>query len=223
MDDYQYDMCKIAHECEKNSPDRLLYTKWRIGALGLLTSLRTTLISIKENPSAALEKELESITKDIRQFVRAIAKAVTSSVGISANRVGVAKASTAITKTPVVAAAITPTSILPSDNKILSRAFRVAGFKPTEVNATANTLLNEVNLFNVGKHYRFGDNKIIVGRNETESKLLSQIKEKTDYHFKLPDCANSIVILQGPKRKDAIKRPLILPLSTQKSYAGQLK
>ena len=66
--------------------------------------------------------------------------------------------------------------------------------------------VKEVNLLKIGRHFRFGDNKIIVGRNETENNFLLQTKQRADYYFEVPDCGSPTTILQGPKTKKAIEK-----------------
>ena len=63
----------------------------------------------------------------------------------------------------------------------------------------------DVALLRVGRHFRFAENKIIVGRNEAENKLLQANKSKNDYFFELPDVVGPISLLQGPKITSAIK------------------
>jgi tRNA-specific 2-thiouridylase len=60
-------------------------------------------------------------------------------------------------------------------------------------------------LLKVGRHFRFGKNKIIVGRNEAENKLLTAKKARNDYYFEVPDVGSPITVLQGAKTKKAIK------------------
>ena len=66
--------------------------------------------------------------------------------------------------------------------------------------------VKEVNLLKVGRHFRFGNNKIIVGRNEAENGVLLRTKQKTDYYFEVPDCGSPTTILQGPKTKTAVEK-----------------
>jgi tRNA-specific 2-thiouridylase len=63
----------------------------------------------------------------------------------------------------------------------------------------------DVALLRLGRHFRFGANKIIVGRNEAENKILTAKRERSDYYFEVPDFAGPITILQGPKTVKAIK------------------
>ncbi|MDR2719762.1 MAG: hypothetical protein LBC03_03025 [Nitrososphaerota archaeon] len=62
----------------------------------------------------------------------------------------------------------------------------------------------DVTLLRFGRHFRFGRNKIIVGRNELENKALRSFKGKNEYYFELPDIVGPITILQGAISKKAI-------------------
>lgn len=63
----------------------------------------------------------------------------------------------------------------------------------------------DIALLRIGRHFRFGKNKIIVGRNEEENKLLMARKTKNEFYFELPDVVGPVTILQGPKTKSAIE------------------
>jgi tRNA U34 2-thiouridine synthase MnmA/TrmU len=63
----------------------------------------------------------------------------------------------------------------------------------------------DVSLLKVGRHFRFGENKIIVGRNEAENNLLAAEKARNDYYFEVPDIGSPITVLQGAKTKNAIR------------------
>jgi len=63
----------------------------------------------------------------------------------------------------------------------------------------------DVSLLKVGRHFRFGENKIIVGRNEAENKILTAKKARNDYYFEVPDIGSPITVLQGAKTKKAIR------------------
>jgi len=65
--------------------------------------------------------------------------------------------------------------------------------------------LKDISLLKVGRHFRVGSNKIIVGRNEMENRLLLSLKAPGDYHFEVPDCGSPITILQGRKSREAIR------------------
>jgi len=66
--------------------------------------------------------------------------------------------------------------------------------------------LKDVQLLKFGRHFRFGKNKIIVGRNEAENKALLQMKAAGDYYFEAQDCGSPITLLQGPKTRAAIEK-----------------
>jgi len=62
----------------------------------------------------------------------------------------------------------------------------------------------DIELLKNGRHFRFKNNKIIVGRNEKENKKLLELKQKTDYIFEVPNHGSPITILQGSKTREAI-------------------
>ena len=66
--------------------------------------------------------------------------------------------------------------------------------------------LKDIQLLKVGRHFRFGKNKIIVGRNEKENKILLALKAENDYFFEAQGCGSPITLLQGPKTKKAIEK-----------------
>jgi len=68
----------------------------------------------------------------------------------------------------------------------------------------------EIRLLKVGRHFRFGKNKIIVGRNEAENQILRRVKSTGDCFFEVPDCGSPISILQGPKTAAAIEKAACL-------------
>jgi len=63
----------------------------------------------------------------------------------------------------------------------------------------------DVALLRVGRHFRVGKNKIIVGRNEEENKFLVANKAKSDYCFELPTIVGPVSLLQGTKTKRAVE------------------
>jgi tRNA-specific 2-thiouridylase len=60
-------------------------------------------------------------------------------------------------------------------------------------------------LLKVGRHFRLGANKIIVGRNEAENKVLAAAKAAGDYLFEVADFVGPTTVLQGAKTKKAIE------------------
>lgn len=65
--------------------------------------------------------------------------------------------------------------------------------------------LKDIEFLKVGRHFRFKENKIIVGRNKTENEILLRMRNKTDYTFEVPDYGSPITILQDKKFKIAIE------------------
>ena len=60
-------------------------------------------------------------------------------------------------------------------------------------------------LLRIGRHFRVGKNKFIVGRNKTENEFLTQNRLPSDYYFELPNIVGPTTLLQGPKTKAAIE------------------
>jgi tRNA-uridine 2-sulfurtransferase len=63
----------------------------------------------------------------------------------------------------------------------------------------------DVDLLKVGRHFRFGPNKIILGRNKEENQTLAMKKALTDYYFEVPNIPGPTTILQGKKSGKAIE------------------
>ena len=64
---------------------------------------------------------------------------------------------------------------------------------------------SDIALLKIGRHFRFGLNKIVVGRNHKENQSLLRSKKTPDYYFEVPDFAGPITILQGRKTKKSIE------------------
>jgi tRNA-specific 2-thiouridylase len=63
----------------------------------------------------------------------------------------------------------------------------------------------DVELLKVGRHFRLGENKIIVGRNEAENEVLTRSKKRNDYYFEVPDISGPTSLLQGLKTQKAVE------------------
>lgn len=72
--------------------------------------------------------------------------------------------------------------------------------------------MKDVHLLKVGRHFRLGRNKIIVGRNKAENEILLKSKSKNDLYFEVPNCGSPISILQGPKTRKAIEKAAALTI-----------
>jgi len=81
----------------------------------------------------------------------------------------------------------------------------------------------ELSLLKVGRHFRFSKNKIIVGRNEEENKVLTAKKIVNDYYFEVPNIGSPITVLQGAKTKKAIRTAAALTAFYSDAKSGRVK
>jgi tRNA U34 2-thiouridine synthase MnmA/TrmU len=65
--------------------------------------------------------------------------------------------------------------------------------------------MKDMQLLKIGRHFRLGKNKIIVGRNKAENGLLLLRRMENDYCFEAQDTGSPIALLQGPKTKAAFE------------------
>ena len=63
----------------------------------------------------------------------------------------------------------------------------------------------DILLLKIGRHFRFGKNKIIIGRNEEDNKQLLKLKQKSDFIFEVKKYMGPITLLQGIKTKKAVE------------------
>ena len=77
-------------------------------------------------------------------------------------------------------------------------------------------------MLRVGRHFRFGKNKIIVGRNEMENKFLTANKARSDFYFETCDVVGPTTLLQGPKTKAAIEIAAKLTASYSDAKSGEV-
>jgi tRNA-specific 2-thiouridylase len=80
----------------------------------------------------------------------------------------------------------------------------------------------DVTLLKVGRHFRFGKNKIIVGRNRAENNDLVVKRMRNDYYFEVPDIGSPITILQGAKTKKAIRTAAALTAFYSDAKGGKV-
>jgi tRNA U34 2-thiouridine synthase MnmA/TrmU len=64
----------------------------------------------------------------------------------------------------------------------------------------------DLELLKIGRHFRLGENKIIVGRNREENEKLLKLKNRNDYFFEAQGCGSPTTLLQGPKTRQAIEK-----------------
>ncbi len=65
--------------------------------------------------------------------------------------------------------------------------------------------IRDVELLNFGRHFRYNKNKIIVGRNEQDNKMLMRLKLKSDLAFEVEDIAGPTTVLKGKLTKKSIQ------------------
>lgn len=78
----------------------------------------------------------------------------------------------------------------------------------------------DVLLLRIGRHFRFKEYKIVVGRNEAENKLLLNLKNPDDYAFEVPGCGSPITILECSETKSKEAIELAAKLTARYSDAG---
>jgi tRNA-specific 2-thiouridylase len=83
--------------------------------------------------------------------------------------------------------------------------------------------MTDIALLKVGRHFRFKENKIIVGRNEAENNLLTTKKSWNDYYFEVPDIGSPITLLKGAKTKKAIKTAAALTAFYSDAKSSEVK
>ena len=72
---------------------------------------------------------------------------------------------------------------------------------------------DDILILNIGRHFRFGRSKIIVGRNEKENTALSKMRKPGDYIFELPEeIPGPLTLLQEEKSAKAIELAAALTL-----------
>ncbi len=79
----------------------------------------------------------------------------------------------------------------------------------------------DLEMLKVARHFRFRKNKIIVGANEGDNKVLLKLKNKTDYLFEVPEIGSPVTVLTGKKTKDAIKMAARLTLRYSDAPQGR--
>ncbi|MBN2094824.1 MAG: hypothetical protein JW727_02150 [Candidatus Aenigmarchaeota archaeon] len=85
-----------------------------------------------------------------------------------------------------------------------------------------NLSVGELKLLKKGRHFQFGKNKIIVGRNEQENHELEKMKAPEDFLFEA-EGISPISILSGPKTKEAIEMAAKLTLMYSDEESAAVK
>ncbi len=77
---------------------------------------------------------------------------------------------------------------------------------------TKKVTMRDIELLKVGRHFRRGSSKIIVGRDEDENKRLLTLKREDDYFFEIQGSGSPITLLQSPVSQGAIETAAALTL-----------
>lgn len=91
------------------------------------------------------------------------------------------------------------------------------------INHNKDINTGDISLLKIGRHFRLGKNKIIVGRNEHENERLRNAKAADDYTFEVPHYGSPITLLQGPKTREAIKVAAALTLRYSDKQRGLVR
>jgi len=81
----------------------------------------------------------------------------------------------------------------------------------------------DLELLKIGRHFRFGKNKIIVGRNKEENETLLRFKGRNDYFFEAVGTGSPITLLQGPKTRQAIEKAAQLTAYYSDQKTGEVQ
>jgi len=84
LDDYQFDVCRLTREFPHDDPERRVHLKIRIAAVGLITSVRVTLVAFQEDPEGQAAN-LHDVVRGIQDFMRNVASRLApAALGIKA-------------------------------------------------------------------------------------------------------------------------------------------
>jgi len=72
--------------------------------------------------------------------------------------------------------------------------------------------IEDMNILKYGRHFRFKDSKIIVGRNEIENNMLLQLKKPSDLIMEVQDVLGPITIIQDEFNEETLKYAASLTL-----------
>ncbi len=88
-----------------------------------------------------------------------------------------------------------------------------------------NLKMNDIIILKHGRHFRYKNSKIIVGRNEIENNILTQIKKPYDVIMETNDVVGPITIIQGTINNDILQfaAKLTLRYSDSKDSIGSVK
>lgn len=72
------------------------------------------------------------------------------------------------------------------------------------INHKRNITMKDVAILKIGRHFRSEKNKIIVGRNEEENRVLLSLDDRRQMYLEVQDCGSPVTVLQGRPSKKAL-------------------
>jgi len=75
-----------------------------------------------------------------------------------------------------------------------------------------NVMMNDIKILKYGRHFRFKNHKVIVGRNELENTVLINLKNPDDIIMEVKDEKGPITIIQGEIKSDILSSAAKLTL-----------
>ena len=84
--------------------------------------------------------------------------------------------------------------------------------------------MEDISILKEGRHFRFHNTKIIVGRNEIDNNILIQLKKPNDLIMEVEDIPGPITIIQGEINEASLKfaASLTLRYSDSKDSTGKV-
>ena len=68
-----------------------------------------------------------------------------------------------------------------------------------------NVTTMDVELLKIGRHFRYGSSKIVVGRNEDENNRLLHLKKRSDFYLEVSRYGSPITVVQGQASKKTLE------------------
>jgi len=72
------------------------------------------------------------------------------------------------------------------------------------INHKRNITMKDAVVLKVGRHFRFEKNKMIIGRNEEENRVLLSLDDQRQTYLEVQDCGSPVTVLQGRLSKKAL-------------------
>ena len=75
-----------------------------------------------------------------------------------------------------------------------------------------NPKMEDIHILKVGRHFRYKNTKIVIGRNESENHVLLNLKKTNDIIIEAKDISGPVTIIQGDYNTEALKFAAMLTL-----------